>query len=104
MKLCLDAVAEYKLRAISASLALHSTGAAERFRKKIVQAAQRLRRFPHSGHLLPESPESPARRVIVDKQYRLFYFFDERRRTIWLLDIWHGAQLAHVPELPAYAR
>lgn len=103
-KLCLEAVAEYKLRAIGASLALYSPSAAEQFRKKVLQAANRLRRFPHSGHRLPESPESPARQVIVDRQYRLFYYFDERRRTIWLLDIWHGAQLAYAPEVPASAR
>jgi plasmid stabilization system protein ParE len=104
MKLCLEAVAEYKLRAIGASLALYSPSAAERFRKQVLRAANRLRRFPHSGHPLPEQPDSPARQVIIDSRYRLFYFFNERRRTIWLLDIWHGAQLAYAPEIPVAAR
>ena len=104
MKLCLDAVAEHKLRAIGASLALYSPAAAEQFRKKVLRAASRLRRFPHSGHPLPEAPDSPARQVLVDRQYRLFYYFDERRRVLWLLDLWHGAQLAHAPEPPAPAR
>src|SRR3569832_596947 len=100
MKLCLEAVAAYKLRAIGHSLALYSPSAAERFRQKVWQATQRLRRYPRTGHELPEQPDSAARQVIIDGRYRLFYFFDERRHTLWILDIWHGAQLARVPELP----
>ena len=34
--------------------------------------------------------------------YRFFYYVDERAKTIWIVDVWHGAQLTSAPELPQH--
>lgn len=31
-----------------------------------------------------------------------FYYVDERAKTIWIVDVWHGAQLTSAPELPQH--
>lgn len=71
-----------------------------RFREKLASAHRRVSQFPQSGSPLPEWPTQPLREFLIG-EYRFFYFVDERRRTVWILDIWHGAQLALMPELPA---
>ncbi|MEK6776027.1 MAG: type II toxin-antitoxin system RelE/ParE family toxin [bacterium] len=53
-----------------------------------------LRKFPHSGRALPEFPELPFREVIV-APYRFFYRVKEK--TVWIVAVWHGAQLADEP-------
>ena len=60
------------------------------FRQKIEKALLRLRRFPQSGRVLPEFPDLPFREIIV-APYRLFYRV--KGKTIWVVAVWHGAQL-----------
>ena len=74
-----------------------------RFRARLATAQRRVSLFPLSGSKVPEWPEKPLREFLIG-EYRFFYFIDERRRTVWILDIWHGAQLAQRPELPAPSR
>jgi toxin ParE1/3/4 len=64
--------------------------AARRFRVRVEKALKRLRRFPASGRPLPEFPELPHREVIV-APYRFFYRVE--RRVVWIVAVWHGAQL-----------
>ena len=68
--------------------------AASRFRKRSEQALRRLIRYPNSGRHIPEFPDLPFREVIV-LPYRFFY----RREgtTIWVVAVWHGAQLPDGP-------
>ena len=68
--------------------------AAKRFRQKAEQKLRRLESFPESGRQLPEFPDLPYREVIV-APYRFFYRID--RKTVWIVAVWHGAQLPKAP-------
>ena len=64
------------------------------FRRRVETRFRRLERFPHSGRVLPEFPELPHREVIV-VPYRFFYRIE--RRAVWVVAVWHGAQLPSDP-------
>jgi len=68
--------------------------AAIRFRKKAESVLRRLEKFPDSGRVIPEFPELPHREVIV-APYRFFYRVEGR--FVWIVAVWHGAQLPGVP-------
>ena len=68
--------------------------AAGAFRLKVEKALSRLQRFPRSGRVLPEFPYLPFREVIV-APYRFFY--REKGNTVWIVAVWHGAQLPEEP-------
>lgn len=68
--------------------------AALAFRHKAEKALSRLQKFPQSGRGLPEFPDLPFREVIV-ASYRFFYRI--KRKTIWIVAVWHGAQLPEEP-------
>jgi len=69
--------------------------AALAFRQKTEKSLSRLRKFPKSGRPLPEFPELPFREVIV-KPYRFFYKIKDN--GVWIVAVWHGAQLPDEPE------
>jgi toxin ParE1/3/4 len=69
--------------------------AAHRFRKKAEAILSRLSEFPESGRAIPEFPELPHREVIV-RPYRFFYRIVGR--TVWIVAVWHSAQLPGGPE------
>ena len=69
--------------------------AAMRFRQKAEKTLSRLGEFPESGRLLPEFPDLPFREVIV-RPYRFFYRIKDK--TVWIVAVWHGAQLPDEPE------
>jgi len=69
--------------------------AALAFRRKAEQNLSRLKAFPESGRFIPEFPELPSREVIV-RPYRFFYRIKED--TVWIVAVWHGAQLPEEPE------
>jgi toxin ParE1/3/4 len=54
----------------------------------------RLEEFPESGRVIPDFPELPYREVIISP-YRFFYRHVEE--IIWIVGVWHGAQLAKEP-------
>jgi toxin ParE1/3/4 len=68
--------------------------AAVRFRRKAESVLRRLEKFPASGRVIPEYPELPYREVIV-APYRFFYRVEGA--TVWIVAVWHGAQLPGVP-------
>lgn len=68
--------------------------AAIRFRNKAELGLRRLEKFPASGRIIPEFPELPYREVIV-APYRFFYRVEGR--FVWIVAVWHGAQLPGVP-------
>jgi len=70
--------------------------AARRFRQRAEAVLRRLERFPRSGRILPEFPELPYREVIV-APYRLFYRVEGK--TVWVVAVWHGAQIPEEPRL-----
>ncbi len=69
--------------------------AASRFRSEAERRLSRLQRFPMSGRHLPEFPDLPYREVII-APYRFFYRVE--RETVWIVAVWHGAQLPEAPE------
>ena len=69
--------------------------AAVRFRRRAEAVLKRLGRFPDSGRSIPEFPELPHREVIIPP-YRFFYRV--KGGTVWIVAVWHGAQLAKDPE------
>lgn len=68
--------------------------AAIRFRNKAELGLRRLEKFPASGRVISEFPELPYREVIV-APYRFFYRVEGR--FVWIVAVWHGAQLPGVP-------
>lgn len=71
-----------------------SPQAARAFRERSAKALERLERFPHSGALVAEFPESAFREVYVDP-YRFFY--QVREKTVWVVAVWHGARVPDEP-------
>lgn len=69
--------------------------AARRFRLRAEEVLKRLVKFPESGRQIPEFPGVPHREVIV-APYRFFYRVVGK--TIWIVAVWHGAQLPGAPE------
>ncbi|MFO0577591.1 MAG: type II toxin-antitoxin system RelE/ParE family toxin [Polyangia bacterium] len=74
--------------------------AAARFLEKLEAAVTRACAFPRSGLPLPEFPHPLVRQFLIDR-YRCFYLISERRKEIILVSVWHSAQIADPPELPA---
>lgn len=68
--------------------------AAVRFRNKAENILKRLSQFPESGRRLPEFPDLPFREVIVNP-YRFFYLV--KGRVVWIVAVWHSAQLPEKP-------
>jgi len=64
------------------------------FRRKAEKVLTRLRKFPQSSRALPEFPDLPFREVIVTP-YRFFYRV--KGKTVWIVAVWHGAQLPEEP-------
>jgi plasmid stabilization system protein ParE len=69
--------------------------AARRFRIRAKETLRRLERFPESGRHIPEFPDLPYREIIVTP-YRFFYRISAE--TVWIVAVWHGAQLPANPE------
>ena len=69
--------------------------AAVSFREKAEKILSRLKKFPESGRLVPEFSDLPFREVIV-RPYRFFYRIKDE--TIWIIGVWHSAQLPQEPE------
>lgn len=69
--------------------------AALRFRRRAEAVLKRVGRFPDSGRSIPEFPELPHRELIVTP-FRFFYRV--KGGTVWIVAVWHGAQLAKEPQ------
>jgi toxin ParE1/3/4 len=82
----LDAVAYIRRENRSAAIS---------FRIKAEDILSRLHEFPESGGLLPEFPDLLFREVIV-APYRFFYRIKEK--TVWIVAVWHSAQLTNEPK------
>lgn len=71
--------------------------AASSFRHKAEKILSRLTDHPMSGRPIPEFPDFPYREVIV-APYRFFYRVKDD--TVWIVAVWHGAQLPQTPDSP----
>ena len=74
--------------------------AARDFRTRVEAALRRLADFPASGRVIPEFDRPGFREVLVDS-YRLFYRV--QGDVIWVVGVWHDAQIPHEPREPAGA-
>ncbi len=70
--------------------------AAHKLRLRAERVLRRLSRYPNSGRLIPEFPELPYREVLIPP-YRFFYRVE--RKTVWVVAVWHGAQLPDEPSV-----
>ncbi len=68
--------------------------AAHQFRVRAEEVLRRLEQFPASGRAIPEFTVLPHREVIVPP-YRFFYRVVGQ--TVWIVAIWHGAQIPSEP-------
>ncbi|MBI2831785.1 MAG: type II toxin-antitoxin system RelE/ParE family toxin [Chloroflexi bacterium] len=68
--------------------------AAINFRQKVQKILSRLIEHPESDRHLPEFPNLPYREVIV-KPYR--FFFRVKGNKVWIVAVWHSAQLPDEP-------
>ena len=100
MKVRLTKEAREKLEYVLDAILSVNPFAARRYREKIGSSLRRLGRFPRLGHAVPEHPTAPVKQFIV-LPYRFFYFIDEAEQAVWVVDVWHGAQLPAQPRLPA---
>jgi toxin ParE1/3/4 len=75
-----------KLEYIASDNPLAASALLERVKKSL----RRLAAHPQSGRKIPEFPELKHREVIV-APYRFFYRVE--RTTVWIVAVWHGAQL-----------
>lgn len=100
MKVRLTPEARGKIDDALYRILLSDVFAARRYRDRVALALRRLGQFPQLGHFVPEYPTAPIKQFIVEP-YRFFYFIDERRRVLWVVDVWHGAQIPDYPQLPA---
>ena len=64
--------------------------AAVRLRKRAEVILRRLAKFPESGRVIPEFPELPHREVLVPP---LRFFYRVKGKTVWIVAVWHSAQL-----------
>jgi len=87
--------ADAEFLAVIAYIGADNPSAAVAFKDKALHTLSRLGDFPASGCTVPEYPALPFREVIV-APYRFFY--QVRVDAVWIVAVWHGAQLAYSPE------
>jgi toxin ParE1/3/4 len=73
----------------------NNSGPARRIRQQAEKSLKRLARFPRSGAVIPEFPELLYRELYI-KPYRFFY--QVREDNVWIVALWHGAQIPDEPE------
>lgn len=83
--------------AVVAYLLADRSTVARRFHARALKTLKRLQRFPESGRRIPEFPDLPYREVIV-RPYRFFYRVVQK--TVWVVGVWHDAQLPDEPVAP----
>ena len=76
------------------NIAADNRVAAQAFRRRAETRLRRLERFPDSGRSIPEFSDLPHREVVVSP-YRFFYRV--QGRIVWVVAVWHGAQLPGAP-------
>jgi toxin ParE1/3/4 len=87
--------ADAEFLGVIAFIGADSPAAAAAFKDRALHTLSRLSDFPDSGRAVPEYPALPFREVIV-APYRFFY--QVKIDAVWIVAVWHGAQLADPPE------
>jgi plasmid stabilization system protein ParE len=80
----LDGIGQY--------IAVNSEFQAKRVVQKIVDTAERLKKFPEIGAVVPELGDVTLREIFVFK-YRVLYRLREKNTLIQIVGVIHGARL-----------
>ncbi len=94
MKVVFAPSARIQFLAAVETIRRNNRSAARKFRLQAGKALKRLARFPQSGAVIFEFPELPYREIHI-KPYRFFYRV--REETVWIVALWHGAQIPKEP-------
>lgn len=94
MKVQFTPSARNQFLSVLAYIRKDKTAAAANFRNKAETILRRLEDLPESGRIIPEFPELSFREVIVSP-YRFFYKI--KGKIVWIVAVWHGAQLPKEP-------
>jgi toxin ParE1/3/4 len=86
--------AQKEYLAVLAHLRAESPSAAKKLHQKVKKSLSRLQDFPESGRKIPEFP-SLQYREILQTPYRFFYLL--QGSTVWIVAVWHSAQLPSPP-------
>lgn len=78
------------LRDIDAYIAADDPAAAERWIGKLLSAAERAAKFPHSGHVVREKGREDVRQILV-RSYRIVYLV--REKQVDILTVFEGHHL-----------
>lgn len=97
MRVCFTETARAEFLTILSASRRKGPRAARAFGQRSEKSLKRLERFPNSGAVVAEFPELPFREVYVEP-YRFFY--QVREKTVWVVAVWHGAQVPDEPESP----
>lgn len=97
MKICFTPSARTQFIAAVTYINRENPSAAQEFYRKATEVLKQLHPFPLSGRVVPEFPELPFREIIVPP-YRFFYRL--KGTTIWIVAVWHSAQLPIKPITP----
>ncbi len=96
MKLRFTSPAELAYAAVLDYLSERSPNAAVQLAQEVEHSLDRLLRFPQLGHAIPEFPSSNFKEIIVGSHR---FFYRVARDTIWIVGVWHGAQIPAEPWL-----
>lgn len=79
------------LKALVQYIARDNRTVAKRFGNLVVSKVDEVIQFPRMGRMVPEYHEDGLREILIPP-YRVIYEIDDRRQTIAVLRIWHGAR------------
>ncbi|HTY25996.1 MAG TPA: type II toxin-antitoxin system RelE/ParE family toxin [Desulfomonilaceae bacterium] len=95
MKVRFTPSARIQFLSILAHIRRDDPAAALRLRRRAETLLRRLEEFPQSGRIVPEFPDLPYREVVIPP-YRFFYRI--KGEIVWIVAVWHGAQLPKEPK------
>ena len=96
-KVIITETATKDLSEVVGYIAQDNTRIARRIGFAILARFQLLEKYPFFGRVVPELERKEWRETVY-KRWRLIYYVDERRQTIYAARVWHGAR--GEPELP----
>ena len=89
--------ARAQLLAAMSYLRANKPSAVGAFRTRTFEALSRLAEFPDSGRVIPEFPQLGFRDVLVGSHG---FFYRVVGGTIWVVGVWHDAQIPQQPAPP----
>ena len=96
MKVLFTATAERHFLSALEYIRRDNRSAALSFRDRALESLDRLQEFPESGRHIPEFPDLPYREGLVPP-YRFFYRVKEGEERVWIVNVWHDAQIPSEP-------